>query len=71
VAGEYISALQAAAAPRGIVAFCALPVELAWATLERVEARGPGSKISRLEVFAIKKRLDRALDANEPAVARH
>ena len=68
VAGEYISALQAAAGPRGIVAFCALPVELAWATLEKVERLGPGSKVSRWQVFQIKQRLDRALDANEPAV---
>ncbi len=69
VAGDYILALQRADAPRGIVAFCALPVELAWATLEKVERRGPGSKVSRLEVFAIKQRLDRALDRNEPAIA--
>jgi len=67
-AGEYTLALQKAGAPRGIVEFCALPAELAWATLERVEARGPGVKISRLEVFAIKQRVDRALDRGEPAV---
>jgi farnesyl-diphosphate farnesyltransferase len=67
-AGEYILALQGAGAPRGIVEFCALPAELAWATLEKVEVHGPGSKVSRLEVFAIKQRLDRALDKNEPAV---
>lgn len=69
VAGEYTLALQRAGAPRGIVAFCALPAELARATLRKVEENGPGSKISRLEVFAIKKRLDRALDRGEPAVA--
>ncbi len=68
VAREYILALQEAGSPRGIVEFCALPVELAWATLEKVQARGPGSKISRLEVFAISQRLDRALDRGEPAV---
>jgi len=67
-AGEYILALQRAGAPRGIVEFTALPAELAWATLERVEANGPGSKVSRLEVFAIRQRLGRALDRNEPAV---
>ncbi len=65
---EYILALQRTGAPRGIVAFTALPAELAWATLEKVEARGPGSKVSRLEVFAIKQRLDRALDRGEPPV---
>jgi farnesyl-diphosphate farnesyltransferase len=67
-AGDYTLALQKAGAPRGIVEFCALPAELAWATLEKVEARGPGAKISRLEVFAIKQRVDRALDRGEPAV---
>jgi farnesyl-diphosphate farnesyltransferase len=66
-AAEYILALQSAAAPRGILAFTALPVELAWATLEKVESRGPGTKISRFEVSTIAARLTRALDAGRPA----
>ncbi len=70
-ARDYTLALQRAGAPRGIVEFCALPAELAWATLEKVEARGPGAKISRLDVFAIKQRVDRALDRGEPAVGAH
>jgi len=69
VAAQYALALQRAGAPRGIVAFCALPAELAWATLRKVEERGPGSKVSHLELFAIRKRLDQALDRGEPAVA--
>jgi len=68
VAAQYTLALQRAGAPRGLVAFCALPAELAWATLRKVEERGPGSKISHLELFAIRKRLDQALDRGEPAV---
>jgi farnesyl-diphosphate farnesyltransferase len=68
VAAEYTLALQRGGAPRGVVAFCALPAQLALATLRKVEESGPGSKISRLEVFAIKKRVDRALDRGEPAV---
>jgi farnesyl-diphosphate farnesyltransferase len=68
VATEYTLALQRAGAPRGVVAFCALPAEMARATLARVEARGPGAKISRLEVFSIKQRVDRALDRGEPAI---
>jgi hypothetical protein len=68
IAGEYTLALQNAGAPRGIVEFCALPAELAWATLRKVEERGPGSKISHMELFAIRKRLEKALDKNEPAV---
>jgi farnesyl-diphosphate farnesyltransferase len=68
VAGEYIRALQSVGAPRGIIEFTALPVQLAWAALERVEKHGPGSKVSRPEVFLITQRLKRALDKNEPAV---
>ena len=59
-------ALQSAPAPRGILAFTALPVELAWATLERVEADGPGAKVSRLQVGAIVAALDRRLSKGEP-----
>ncbi len=66
VAGDYIRALQQAGAPRGIVEFTALPVRLAWAALERVEARGPGAKVSRPEVFLIVQKLKRALDRGEP-----
>ena len=53
-------------APRGIVDFTALPVRLAWATLDRVEARGPGAKVSRPEVFLLVQKLKRALDRGEP-----
>ncbi len=68
VAGDYIRALQQIGAPRGLVEFTALPVLLAWAALERVEKHGPGSKVSRPEVFLITQRLKRALDRGEPAV---
>jgi farnesyl-diphosphate farnesyltransferase len=68
VAGEYIRALQSASAPRGLIEFTALPVQLAWAALERVEKHGAGSKVSRPEVFLITQRLKRALDKNEPVV---
>ena len=68
IAGDYILALQKVSAPRGLVEFTALPVRLAWAALERVEKRGPGSKVSRPEVFLIVQKLKRALDRNEPAI---
>lgn len=68
VAGEYILALQKARAPRGLIEFTALPVRLAWAALEKVEKSGPGSKVSRPEVFLIVQKLKRALDRDEPAV---
>jgi len=64
----YVHTLQQAGAPRGYVAFCALPVLLAFATLDRVEAVGAGAKISRDEVAAIVARLHQALDRNAPAI---
>ena len=70
VAGDYIRKLQDAGAPRGLLEFTALPVLLAWSALERVEKHGPGSKVSRPDVFRITQRLKHALDRNEPAVAR-
>lgn len=67
-ASEYVLALQSTGAERGLVAFNALPVRLAHATLDRIEAAGPGSKLTRPEVYAIVQRMNRALDRNEPAV---
>ena len=61
-------ALQGAGAERGLVAFNALPVQLAHATLDRIENAGPGSKLTRPEVYAIVQRLNSALDHDEPAV---
>jgi farnesyl-diphosphate farnesyltransferase len=65
---EYVLDLQRAGTDRGLVAFNALPVLLARATLDRVEEAGPGSKLTRREVFAIVQRLNDALDRGEPAV---
>ncbi len=67
-ASEYTVALQEAGAPAGLVAFNALPVRLALATLDRVEREGSGAKISRDEVWQIVASLERALDSGEPAV---
>jgi len=58
VAGEYVARLQRGGAPRGAVAFTALPVELAWRTLDRVEEGGPGSKLRRAEVGAVVARVE-------------
>ena len=68
IAGDYILALQKAGAPRGLVEFTALPVLLAWAAVEQVEKRGPGSKVSRPELFLIVQKLKRELDRGQPAV---
>jgi farnesyl-diphosphate farnesyltransferase len=67
-AGVYIEALQGANAPRGVVAFCALPVLLAREALAAVERRGPGSKVSRERVLAIAVGLDRRLEVGSPAL---
>lgn len=67
-AGEYVLALQNAGAERGLVAFNALPVLLAQATLDRLEQAGPGSKLTRPEVYAVVQRMNRALDHDEPVV---
>jgi len=67
-AGDYIRALQSAGAPRGYVSFCALPVLLAFATLDKVEKEGAGAKVSREEVADIVQRLNNALDHGLPAI---
>ena len=68
VAMRYTLSLQRAGAPRGIVAFAALPVRLAQATLDLIEQRGPGVKLSRPDVSRIVEALDLALDQGLPAV---
>jgi len=67
-AAEYTLALQKKEAPQGTVAFTALPLRLARATLDRVEEEGPGAKLTRPEVFAIVGQLQSSLDQDEPAV---
>ena len=67
-ATEYTLAIQQAGGPDGVVLFTGLPVELAWATLTKVEKKGPGAKISRPEVFAIHSRIHRAVRKGRPAV---
>jgi farnesyl-diphosphate farnesyltransferase len=67
-AAEYCLAIQQAGGPVGILRFTALPVALAWATLDRVEAKGPGAKLTRPEVFLIQKRMNRAIAAGEPVL---
>jgi len=70
-ASEYVLCLQRAqisrGVDRGLVAFTALPVRLAWATLDKVESEGPGSKVGRDEVFRLVAELETALDEGAPA----
>jgi len=67
-ARRYVAALQGIAAPRGLIAFSALPVLLAAATLDRVEHEGPGSKLTRPEVFAVVNRMNAAIERGSPAI---
>ena len=68
VAREYVLQLQGAQAPTGVVAFNALPVRLAIASLDSLEAESPRIKISRSDVESILAELDRALMLGERAV---
>ena len=61
---EYINAMQDAGAERGLIAFNALNMLLAFASLDKLEREGPGSKISREEVYEIYEDLQRTLDVN-------
>jgi farnesyl-diphosphate farnesyltransferase len=61
-AAGYSSRLERAGSDRGIVAFTALPVLLARATLDRVEQLGSGAKISRDEVARLVRHLHEALE---------
>ncbi len=68
LADEYVRALDASRTDRGLVAFNALPVLLARATLDRVEASGAGSKLTRPEVVGIHRAMHDALDQGEPVM---
>ena len=68
-AAEYVLALFEARAQRGMIEFTALPLLLAWGSLDRVEERGPGSKLTRPEVFAIVEQMKSALDRGESPVS--
>ena len=61
-AAEYVEALQRGGAPRGFLAFTALPVMLARAALRAVEQRGPGAKVPRDHVSALYQTLESTLD---------
>lgn len=67
-ATEYTAALQATSAPRGMIAFNALPVILARGTLDRVQEQGPGAKLTRDEVFDAVAAMNAALDEGRPAI---
>ncbi len=63
---EYTAALQDAATEHGLVAFNALNLLLAFATLDRIENRGAGAKLTRPEVAKIFADIQAALDQGKP-----
>jgi farnesyl-diphosphate farnesyltransferase len=65
-ATEYTLALQSGDAPLGIVAFAALPVALAEATLDKLERTGAGAKIGRAEVFRISRHVNQSVARGVP-----
>ena len=67
-AARYVATLQRAKAPEGFLAFTALPVKLAFATLDAVERLGPVSKIGRAQVARAMVDLQGALARAEPLV---
>ncbi|HEX9733335.1 MAG TPA: squalene/phytoene synthase family protein [Thermoanaerobaculia bacterium] len=68
-AAVYVETLREAGAPRGIVGFNALNLLLAFAALDRLEAHGPGAKISRQQVAEIAAALDHALERGLPVLS--
>ena len=60
-AARYIDSLRQLSPPAGYIAFTRAPRELAVATLARVEAEGPGAKLTRPEVAAILQDVQREL----------
>jgi farnesyl-diphosphate farnesyltransferase len=64
-ATEYTLAVQNAGGPKGIVAFIALPVALARATLDRLQTSS-ATKITRPQVFRITRRVRRAVERGRP-----
>lgn len=67
-AQTYVLALQGAGAPRGFVAFTALPVLLARHTLDLLERDGAGAKLPRSEVVALALALEARLDQAQAAL---
>ncbi len=67
LAQQYIEALQRGKAPKAVIAFTRLPVELAEPTLCRVEQCGPGSKLTRSEVSLVLDRVQTDLVLSDEA----
>lgn len=63
---RYVQTLQRHGAPRGYLAFTGLSLVLAFRSLDALEAKGAGSKVSRDEVGRLFETLQHTLDAGTP-----
>ncbi len=62
-ANRYVQALQRGGAPRGYLAFTGLSLVLAFAALDRLEAKGAGTKVSRQEVMTLFQSVEQQLES--------
>ena len=69
-AAAYVAILREAGAPDGFVAFTGSPAILARASLDRIEQRGPGAKITRDEVGALMEKMFEDLQAGRELLSR-
>jgi farnesyl-diphosphate farnesyltransferase len=70
IAAHYVETLREGGASEGILAFTAIPVALAWGTLDHVQEKGPGAKVSRPEVLRIISCINERLASGTPPLLR-
>ncbi len=68
---RYVQALQRGGAPRGYVAFCGLSLVLAFKSLDVLEIRGSGAKVSRDDVARLFGQLSAQIDEGLVLDCRH
>jgi farnesyl-diphosphate farnesyltransferase len=69
VAAAYTDQLRVAGAPKGLVAFNALIMRLAVASLDVLRTQGLGAKLTRLQVASIISQVAYGLDSGQPVSA--
>ncbi|MEW6431088.1 MAG: squalene/phytoene synthase family protein [Myxococcota bacterium] len=69
-ANEYVKSLQKGGAPKGYLGFTGISLMLAYRALDTLEEKGPGAKVSRLEVARLMGVLQGELAAGRPLDVR-
>lgn len=69
-ANEYVKSLQKGGAPKGYLGFTGISLMLAYKALDTLEEKGPGAKVSRLEVARLMGVLQGELAAGRPLDVR-